>query len=129
VESVAQAPALQDSVAPQNVPVPPQAPAPHYVPNALEVVFTEFPERFAPTTNGHGHSHENGNPATTRNKLRQETGSPSAEADENNDPPVYSNIISFYRLPRHTATTPKAMRPRSGGLSFAASLIPHHSSG
>ena len=130
--SVAQAPEPQDSAAQQAVPVSPQAPAPEYVPSALEVVFAEFPELFAPTTNGQCQSPSaaaDRNPDTTRNKLREETGSPPVMAYEENDPPVYSNIISFYRLPRNTATTPKAIQPRGGGLSLARSLLPHHSSG
>ena len=50
-ESVTQAPAPQDIVAPQDVPVPP--PASDYRPTALEVVFAEFPEIFAPQGKQH----------------------------------------------------------------------------
>ena len=129
-ESVPQAPAPQDTAAPEKVPV--SAPAPHYVPTALEVVSAEFPEIFAPTTNGQCQSPSaaaDGNPEATRNEIGDETGSPPVMPYEENDILACSNVISFYSRPRRNATAPKAIHPRSGCLSFATSLIPHHSSG
>lgn len=125
VKSLPQAPALQD------VSVPEQAPAHEYLPTALEVVFAEFPEIFKQGENranlkvyedqhgvvsvgSHGWEHVRQSETTFANALDH----PSAAADENDTPPAYSNIISFYRRPRPNATASMAMLHRNAGPNF-----------
>jgi hypothetical protein len=143
VESLPPAPAPQDTVALQDVPVP--APAPDYIPTALEVVQAELPEistqgdnreniehddehRVANArhrANGHGGEHAH----HTEANIASAPDPPSTLAYEEDDILAYANVVSFYSRPRRNATAPKAARQRSGGLRSATPLIPHHSSG
>ncbi len=148
-ESVPLTPAPQDTAAPEKVPV--SAPAPHYVPTALEVVSAEFPEIFAPRLNrmdaetqvGEDRSTNARRPIQELEMHSRLTVIPTkvgiqrpGEANfakaldprpprrtRSTIPPAYSNIISFYRLPRRNPSAPEAMRQR-GDLNIAKSLPP-----
>jgi hypothetical protein len=142
-ESIPQAPAPQHTAAPQDA-LPVSVPAPDCTPTALEVVQAGLPEIFTQGENGGYLDHDDDHRAINAGHRADGQGSdrvhhpeaniavpdpPSSMGYEENDILAYANVVSFYSRPRRNATPPETIRQRSGGLRFATSLIPHHSSG